>query len=206
MGTVSFDFTDAPAAQPTGGFEVLPPGFYRVKVSKFEDGQSGNGNRMITANYEVIEGPKTGSRLYDNFVLIKDDPSKRVGYQALHQCFLALGMNVQQKMSFDSALLLGRPMIVKVATRTMPAKGEYEERDVSVVREYHPNGATVSNGAQPTQAAPVAQQAAEAPAPAPTPTPEPVAVAVAAQPAVAEAVAPPPAEEAQIADVDDLFK
>lgn len=202
MATVSFDFTDAPPAQGGGGSDKIPPGNYRVKVATFKDGTSGNGNHMITANYEVVEGSMQGKRLMDNFVLLAD-PEKNFGLRRIHQCFLALGVNVQPKMRLDLDKLAARQCIVRVVDDTLPAKGDYEERVISKIVEYHPNSAPVVNGTAP---AATLQSATQAPQPAP----EPVAATVAAPAAVAtvEAPAPAPAEEEEfpLTDVDDLFK
>lgn len=198
MATVSFDFTDAPPAQGGGGADKIPPGNYRVKVTKFTDGQSGNGNHMISANYEVTEGGQQGKRLMDNFVLLAD-PEKNFGLRRIHQCFLALGVNVQPKIRLDLDKLTGRTCIVRVVDDTLPAKGDYDERAISKIVEYHPSSAQTVT-APAVQQAPVPAQPAQ-----PVPEPEPVVVAVGAPAAVA---ATPAAEEEEfpLTDVDDLFK
>lgn len=173
MVQVTFNFSGVTPVEGGGQSDYVSPGRYRLKVTKFEDGNSSNGNRMVTVNYETPDG----KRLNDRFVLTTD-----FGMRRFMGLFVALGVKVpQQQVTLDTDKILGRECEAQIGDDQMPASAEYPNpRTVSRINTYFfPAELAGAYGA-------VATPPAAAPVAAPAPPPAPVAAA----PVVAEPVAP----------------
>lgn len=206
MVQVTFNFSGVSPVEGGGQSDYVAPGRYRLKVTKFEDGSSSNGNRMVTVNYETPDG----KRLNDRFVLTSD-----FGLRRFMGLFVALGVKVpQQQVTMDTDKVVGRECEAQVGDDQMPASAEYPNpRTVSRINTYFfPPELAAAYGATATPApaaapaaAPVAAPVAAAPAPASAPAP-----VVAPEPAAPVAPAPAPVAAAPVevavtSALDDLF-
>ena len=189
-----------------GDVAPVPVGKYDAIITSAELKQSGSGRDYWAVRFRIQSGPHTGRTLYNNFVLVPDNPN------ALRAFFINmqnLGITQDQIVQLGTdlnaltPLLVGRQAILTVTHR------EYQGtmRDNVDRVEKHPAGpmgnlaaaaAPAAGGTPVPAAAPVPQAApvpVAAPAPAavaPVPAAQPVAPAVVPQP-----VAVPPTPEAQ---------
>ena len=63
MAKMKLDFTNVEA------YVKCAEGQHVVKLGEIEEGESQAGNPMLSATFQVVKGPSTGAKLYDNFVL-----------------------------------------------------------------------------------------------------------------------------------------
>lgn len=194
---VTFDFTDAPPAVGGGSSDHIPPGEYKLKVEKVEDGTSSNGKRMVTASFRVAAGDFEGKRLVERFVLQSEQGKTAFGLQRLHAFLLSLNLPVQQKATkLDLDKLEGLTFVADVYDDEQPARDNYQARTVSKVGVFRFEQARKSTE---KPAAPTVAPAAEAEAPAEAVAPAPDPAPVVAAPAQTDLAA-------VASEIDDLFK
>ena len=96
----------------TGGFDLLPEGDYIVAIEKadWKDTKAGTG-KYINMQFNVIEGEKQGSKLFNILNLVNPNPvAVRIATQDLNKICAACNMsNVE-----DTDELIGIPMSVTV--------------------------------------------------------------------------------------------
>lgn len=198
MGSVNWGQLAADA----GDIAPIPVGKYHAIITSAELKTSANTNREYWAvKFRIQDGPQAGKTVYNNFVLVEDNPN------ALRAFFINMqniGISQQQLIALGTdknaltPLLVGRQALLTITHR------EYQGsmRDNVDRVDKHPagpignvnagaTGAPSGAGAPIPTAAPT-PQAAPAPAPAPAPVAAPVPVPVAA-PAPAPAPVPAPA-------------
>lgn len=195
MAQVTFNFTGVTPVEGGAAQDYIAPGRYRLKITKFEDGASQNGNRMVTVSYET---KADGKRLVDRFVLSSDFGMKR--FMGL---FVALGVKVPAgPVTLNTDKMIDRECDAQIGDDTLPASAEFPNpRTVSRITTYYfPAG--YENGAAPAPAAPVAASVAEAAPAAPVAPPPPVEPAPAPAPAPAPVIAEAPVAAPVAAPVD----
>jgi hypothetical protein len=109
----TFDVDQLP--QGTGGFDVVPPGWYSAKIggAELKDTKAGNG-QYISVRYDIT-GPSHQGRVVFGNLNIKNPNTKaeEIGRQQLGELMRAIGL---AKLS-DTDQLIGSDLQVKIAVR-----------------------------------------------------------------------------------------
>lgn len=161
MAELNFIATDAPENQ----YDPLPAGDYLCQVSDSDFRDSKNGNSQYLAlTLEVIDGPRAGRKLWENFVLSHATSTKAVdiGKQKLADLCRAVGvMHVRH-----SEELHGIPFFAKVTVEE-GQDGTLQNRVKRYASANKPASAPRGPAPQPAQAnrGPAAQ-VSRGPAPA----------------------------------------
>lgn len=120
MATLNFN---ASTVAPSSAFDVLPAGWYNVRMTASENKPTKDGQGSYLAiTLTVIDGPAAGRKIFDLLNLNNKNPKAvEIAYQTLSAICHATGVIQLQ----DSTQLHGIPMQVKVKIK--PAEGQYEE-------------------------------------------------------------------------------
>lgn len=171
MGSVNW----GQLAKDAGDIQPVPVGKYDAIITECELKTSQNGREYWAAKFKIQNGPQAGRTLYNNFVLVEDNPN------ALRAFFINmsnLGISVDQLTSLGTdknaltPLLIGRQALVQVTHREY--QGQMRDNIDRVER--HPSGPFGVNvaAAPVTSTNPGTPPAPTTPAPgaaAPTPSP-----------------------------------
>ena len=114
---------DASSVEPTGSYEVLPPGKYLVQIVNSEMRPTKDGlGRYLHVELDVLDGPHAGRKLFDRLNLVNGNPQTvEIAQRTLSAICHATGrMQVQ-----DSEELHLIPMIADVTVA--PPKNGYPE-------------------------------------------------------------------------------
>lgn len=200
MAALNFN---ASTVAPSSSFDVLPAGWYNVRMTESVNKPTKDGKGSYLAiTLTVIDGPATGRKIFDRLNLVnKNETAVKIAYETLSAICHATGVIQLQ----DSTQLHGIPMQVKVKIK--PAEGGYEEGNETAGYKKIEGGsipgapvapAWVQPAAAPMQAqqqvAPaVAQPWTQQPQQAPVASvQQPIPQAPVAQPAPVQAAATPP--------------
>lgn len=113
---------DATAVDPGETYDVLPAGDYIVQIvqSELRPTKSGDGQR-IWLELDVLEGPHTGRKIWDNINIINPNPqAQQIAHKILAQICNACGV----AQATDSEQFHFKPMLAKV--KIQPASGNYD--------------------------------------------------------------------------------
>lgn len=186
---------NASTVAPQDPFDVLPAGWYNVRMTASENKPTKDGQGSYLAlTLTVMDGPAAGRKIFDRLNLNNKNPKAvEIAYQTLSAICHATGVIQLQ----DSTQLHGIPMQVKVKIK--PAEGQYSEGNETAGYKRIEGGAVPGIPAAPAWAAapPIAQQQspiqAQSPAWAQQPQQPPIAPVQqpVAQPAPAAAATPP---------------
>lgn len=172
---------DAKTVAPSAAFDVLPAGWYNVRMtaSEMKPTKDGSGS-YLSLTLTVEDGQFKGRKIFDRLNLNnKNAMAVKIAYEALSAICHATGVIQLQ----DSTQLHGLLMACKLKVK--PAEGAYSEGN-EVAGYKAVEGAPGGPQAQPAPAwvQPAAQQQAPAPAAAPAwaPPVQPAAPANAAPP------------------------
>lgn len=146
---------NASTVKPQDAYDVLPPGWYNVRITESEMRPTKNGQgSYLSLTMTVIDGPMANRKLFDRLNI--NNPSAKaveIAYQTLSSICHATGVIQLQ----DSQQLHGLPMQAKVKIR--PAEGSYQEaNEISGYKPVDGGGATAPQAAPSW--APPAQPAA----------------------------------------------
>lgn len=189
MAALNFN---ASTVQPSEPFDVLPAGWYNVRITGSENKPTKDGHGSYLAlTLTVMDGPAAGRKIFDRLNLNNKNPKAvEIAYQTLSAICHATGVIQLQ----DSTQLHGIPMQVKVKIK--PAEGQYSEGNETAGYKKIEGGAIPGAPAAPAWAAapPIAQQQSpiQAQSPAWAQQPQQPPIAPVQQPAPAAAAATPP--------------
>lgn len=115
---------DASQFQPDQGAVAIPAGRYVVGISNTELRPTKDGKSMqFVVEYQVIEGPNAGARLYDRFNLFHENTTtSRISHQQLAAICYSVGIQ-HVKMQDQGAALRGAKLQVDVTIRNSPEYG-----------------------------------------------------------------------------------
>jgi hypothetical protein len=162
MTKLGFSF-DAMSIEPSKGFEVLPPGDYRVMItnSEMRDTASGAG-KYLWLDMMIVDGQYQGQHLFDLLNLVNpNEVAVRIAYESLSAICRAVGvLNTD-----DASDLYNRSMIAVVKVKPAgPDKTGTHREAKNEVKAYKAVPEAGGNTARPSAntAAPV-KAAASAP-------------------------------------------
>jgi hypothetical protein len=146
-------------AEAGGSYEAIPEGTYNALVIDAVAKPSSTGKPMIVATFEVQGGPHAGRRVWNNFVITRDNANalawffKHMNALGLNKEFFALNPSLEA----CAEQLKGKHCVIHVGVRTW--NGE-NRNNVDKVSPPAMAQATPWPGGQPTPTpTPVAQQA-----------------------------------------------
>jgi hypothetical protein len=180
MATLNFN---ANTVAPQEAFDVLPAGWYNVRItgSEMKPTKDGTGS-YLSLTMTVIDGKAANRKVFDRLNLNNKNPKAvEIAYQTLSSICHATGIIQLQ----DSTQLHGIPMQVKLKVR--PAEGGYSESNETNGYKAVEGGAVV--GGSPAQAPAWAAPSQPPQQPAAAPAAQPWQAAAAPQ---ASASASPP--------------
>ena len=162
---------NAATVKPSDAFEVVPAGWYNVRITESENKptKDGSGN-YLALTLTVIDGQYANRKLFERLNIgNKSQVAKDIAFQTLSAICHAVGV-IQLT---DSTMLHGIPLQAKVKVK--PADGKYQEgNEISGYRAISAGGGAMPVPAFVQQGQPAAPAwatpAAAAPAPAPVPT------------------------------------
>ncbi len=105
---------DAQNVEPneTRSFENLPPGKYQMQIVNSEMKDTSTGGQMLKLELDVLDGPATGRKLWDNLNLVNNnEKAVEIAQRTLSSICRAVG---KMQVS-DSEELHFKPMTVTVA-------------------------------------------------------------------------------------------
>jgi len=116
---------DANAIEPSAPRELLPPGSYTVQIVQSEMKDTKTGGKMLSLEFEVLDGSAKGRRLWSNLNLVNaNEKAVEIANRDLSAICHATG----QMAVSDSDQLHFKPMVATVAVE--PGKGEYGPKNV----------------------------------------------------------------------------
>ncbi len=121
---MELDFSNVDDAQD---FKPLPEGRYPCRVVSSEQSSTSNGNPKIRLSLEVLDGPYTGRRIFDDLVLSGG---------AMGRVKLALsrmGFDTTGRLEFEPEDLIDRRVIVDVVFETYTNKETGDLKTVNKV-------------------------------------------------------------------------
>lgn len=170
MASLNFN---AQTVAPQEAFDVLPAGWYNVRItgSEMKPTKDGGGS-FLSLTMTVLDGKFVNRKIFDRLNLVNKNPKAvEIAYQTLSSICHATGVIQIQ----DSTQLHGIPMQVKIKVR--PPEGGYSESNETA-------GYKAMEGAQAAPVAPawVAPAAPTAPPAQPWQQPAPAAPAASVPP------------------------
>lgn len=139
---------DAAQIEPTGSYDPIPAGWYRVVFTDAEEkptkAQTGS---YLQLSVEVIEGEHQGRKLVERLNLNNPNQTAvEIAQRTLSAICRAIGVMTPR----DSSDLLNKPLMAKVAVK--PAQGDYSASNE--IKGYEaPSSAGVASGAPAAPAA-----------------------------------------------------
>jgi len=165
---------NATEVEPMRSFDPIPAGQYVAMIVASEEKTSQSGNRFVSLEFEILEGPYKGRKLWVNLNLYHPNPDTvKFARAELASICLAVGVPSPQ----DSAQLHNVPVNIHVRLVNRKDTGEPQNR----IKGYASRSAASAGPAQtapPYSAAPgtvpaAAQAAPPSQAPVPTTTTPP---------------------------------
>ena len=118
---------------PLENFRLLPPGEYRVQITRSELKETRNGGPVLSFTYEIREGAFQGRRVWDYLRLWHANPvTAEIAMRRLKSIATAGGCPNPNYIA-DSSELHGREMRIKVSIRRDECGNEYQS-----IRAYLP--------------------------------------------------------------------
>jgi len=159
---------DANAVEPVPSFDPIPAGQYVAMIVASEEKTSQKGFRYVVLEFEVLDGPYKGRKLWVNLNLYHTDPEAvKFARAELASICKAIGVLKPQ----DSVQLHNLPMLITVKCANRKDTGELQNRIKSYAsRSAAPQGQFPQNQpGQPMQAPPTAMPPQTPAATAPPP-------------------------------------
>lgn len=125
----------------TEGFEVIPPGWYPVTITKSDVVQNNKGTgKILKLTMQVLQGERAGSTITDNLNIIhQNETAQRIGQSDLAKVCKAVGFSGQL---MDTSQLHGRSFEVRVAVEQFESNKEPGKMlDSNKVKDYRAPGA-----------------------------------------------------------------
>jgi len=135
---------DARNVEPLPNFDPIPAGQYVAMIVASEEKTSQNSHRFVTLEFEILEGPYKGRKLWVNLNLYHPNPETvKFARAELASICLAVGVPAPQ----DSTQLHNVPVTISVRCVNRKDTGELQNR----IKGYASRSAPAAN---PAQAAP----------------------------------------------------
>lgn len=167
MAQLNFNAATVP---PSSAFELLPAGWYNVRMtaSEMKPTQDGAGS-YLNLTFTVDDGPFKGRKIFDRLNLNnKNATAVKIAYESLSAICHATGVIQLQ----DSTQLHGLLMMCKVKVK--PAEGKYSENnEVAGYKAVEGGSGVAQSQPAPAWVQPSQSQAPTPPAPAWTPAAAP---------------------------------
>jgi hypothetical protein len=133
---------DANNVEPVPSFDPIPAGQYLAMIVASEEKTSKHGNKFLSLEFEVIDGPYKGRKLWTNLNLSHPNPETvKFARAELSEICKAVGVLKPQ----DSVQLHNLPMLINVKCANRKDTGELQNR----IKGYALKAAA---GSQPQQA------------------------------------------------------
>lgn len=117
LGNANFDETEG-----TTAYEPLPAGDYVAQIVYSETKETSKGGTMLVLQYEIIDGPHSGRKVYDNLNIINaSKKAEAIAHGMLKNVCLACGLNTGWPE--DSLLLHEKPLAITLGVKNDPNYG-----------------------------------------------------------------------------------
>lgn len=138
---------------PLENFRLLPPGEYRVQITRSELKETRNGGPVLSFTYEIREGAFQGRRVWDYLRLWHANPvTAEIAMRRLKSIATASGCPNPNYIA-DSSELHGREMRIKVSIRRDECGNEYQSIRAYLPAERIPASPNAYPDAYPAQSA-----------------------------------------------------
>ena len=136
---------------PLENFRLLPPGEYRVQITRSELKETRNGGPVLSLTYEIREGAFQGRRVWDYLRLWHANPvTAEIAMRRLKSIATASGCPNPNYIA-DSSELHGREMRIKVSIRRDECGNEYQSIRAYLPAERIPASPNAYPNAYPAQ-------------------------------------------------------
>lgn len=148
-------------------FDPVPPGMYLLRCVDKEMKDTSSGGAMLAAQFEVIDGPMQGRRVFHNFNVVNDNTKAvEIAIREIKSWMIACGLPATGQLTMSKIdELEGRQFMAKVGIEK-DKSGQYEDKN-KIKRFIPPTVPPATPTAAPVPTAPVAPVAAVAAAAAP---------------------------------------
>jgi len=144
-------FDPAEVESMGSGFSIVPPGIYTVMVVKSDVADTSTGGKMLVMEYQVCDGPQTGSTLTDRLnIRNNSDVAQKIGLSQLKDVCDAIGF--VGKLT-DSSKLHGKPFSVKVVVEPFVSNKTGKSLDSNKIEKRMKRQAASMSEAAPAQKA-----------------------------------------------------
>jgi hypothetical protein len=144
-------FDPAEVESMGSGFTIVPPGIYTVMVVKSDVADSSTGGKLLVMEYQVCDGPQTGSTLIDRLnIRNNSDVAQKIGLSQLKDVCDAIGF--VGKLT-DSNKLHGKPFSVKVVVEPFVSNKTGKSLDSNKIEKRMKKQAASMSEAAPAQKA-----------------------------------------------------
>lgn len=150
-------------AKESGGFEALPAGRYTVKSVESAHVLAGSGKDMFKVTFEVIEGPHTGSKIFNNYVITPDN-ANAIHFFLKHMA--AFGVTAEYLASEPGFDNVAKALNEKIVQLDLTIDNTYDGTDRNKVKNTLAPPAGYENAAPTAKADPFKAAAAQAAPPA----------------------------------------
>lgn len=152
-------------AKESSGFDALPVGRYTVKSTESAHVQAASGKDMFKVTFEVIEGPHTGSKIFNNYVITPDN-ANAIHFFLKHMA--AFGVTAEYLASEPGFDNVAKSLLDKVVQLDLTIDNTYDGTDRNKVKNTLAPPAGYENAApstktDPFKAAAVAQATSKPP-------------------------------------------
>jgi hypothetical protein len=139
---------DPNAVEPNQGFDLLPPGEYRVQITDSDVRSTKNGDgRLIWTEMEILDGEFANRKLWHNFnILNPSEKAQNIGQGQLSSLCHAIGVVGME----DSNELHFKPFTVSVGVQ--PPKDGYDAQNRIKTFKEASQGSSGIRSARPAQA------------------------------------------------------
>jgi hypothetical protein len=118
----------------SGSFVLAPEGTYEVEIAEIRDGESANGDPMITIKLVITSGEYQDSWVWDNILIPHlDSPAVKILGRTKHFLHCINEPYEGEEVEYDSDRWLWKKCKIRIAHE---APNEYHKRPKAVVAEY----------------------------------------------------------------------
>ena len=133
---------DANAVEPMPSFDPIPAGQYVAMIVASEEKISKNGHKFLSLEFEVVDGPCKGRKLWTNLNLNHPN-EKTVLFARAELASICRAVGVPRPA--DSVQLHNLPMLINVKCANSKDSGELQNR----IKSYASRAATAVQGQPP---------------------------------------------------------
>ena len=191
MGSLSFAQLNEIAKQSDVSFEVLPKDKYLAKVVEVGTTPAASGKDMFTCKFEVVQGPRAGSKIWNRIVISPENPNAVVFLFKNLEAFGITQDVLQHEPSMAQIAGMMQDRLVWLDVIIKPYNGE-DRNEVKSMSAYQGGEVQAMSAASIDPfAAAVATPVPVAPVSAPVVAPSPVVTAPVAPEPQTQPAAPP---------------